>query len=255
MPGHWLLARMGKRVLRPGGVELTRRLLGGVAIGPGDDVVEVAPGLGATTRLLLDAGPGSYTGVDRDPASADLVAALLDGPNRIVRQASAADTGLPDESADVVFGEAYLTMQPQRQKQAIVAELARVLRHGGRFALHEVAYAPDDIGDPVRAEVAAALTGTIKVNVTPLTVSGWEDLLHDHGFRVDLRATAPLHLLEPRRLVADEGVAGAARFVANVARDADARSRVVAMRRAMRSNAPHLQAVGLVATRLGPPSA
>ena len=27
MPGHWVLARMGKRVLRPGGLELTRRLL------------------------------------------------------------------------------------------------------------------------------------------------------------------------------------------------------------------------------------
>jgi hypothetical protein len=25
--GHWLLARLGKRVLRPGGVELTRTLL------------------------------------------------------------------------------------------------------------------------------------------------------------------------------------------------------------------------------------
>ena len=27
MPGHWLLARMGKRVLRPGGVETTGELL------------------------------------------------------------------------------------------------------------------------------------------------------------------------------------------------------------------------------------
>ena len=34
MPGHWLLARLGKRVLRPGGSELTRALLDGLAIGP-----------------------------------------------------------------------------------------------------------------------------------------------------------------------------------------------------------------------------
>jgi hypothetical protein len=27
MPGHWLLARLGKRVLRPGGLELTRSML------------------------------------------------------------------------------------------------------------------------------------------------------------------------------------------------------------------------------------
>ena len=27
LPGHWLLARLGKRVLRPGGLELTSRVL------------------------------------------------------------------------------------------------------------------------------------------------------------------------------------------------------------------------------------
>ena len=64
-------------------------------------------------------------------------------------QASAADTGLPSDSADVVFGEAYLTMQPERSSASsrIVAELALVLRPGGRFALHEVAFTPDDLPD------------------------------------------------------------------------------------------------------------
>lgn len=252
MPGHWLLARLGKRVLRPGGVEMTRQLLDGVSIGPGDDVIEVAPGLGSTTQLLLESGPASYIGVDRDPASADLVARLLDsGPNRKVIQASAADTGLPTDSADVVFGEAYLTMQPHSQKQRIVSELGRVLRPGGRFAVHEVAFAPDDIADPVRAEVAAALRTSIKVNVSPLTVRGWRALLEESGFRVEQTVSAPLHLLEPKRLVADEGARGAARFVLNVLRDGEARSRVVAMRRAMRSNAAHLQAFGIVATFVG----
>src|SRR3546814_9934488 len=71
MPGHWLLARLGKRVLRPGGVEITEQLLAATAIGSSDDVVEVAPGLGATTRRILAAGPASYTGVDRDPARSE----------------------------------------------------------------------------------------------------------------------------------------------------------------------------------------
>lgn len=247
MPGHWLLARLGKRVLRPGGVEMTEQLLGTISITAADDVVEVAPGLGATTALLLAADPASYTGVDRDPASKELVDRLLTGPNRRVIQASAADSGLPDDSADVVVGEAYLTMQPDSLKQRIVGELARVLRPGGRVALHEVAFAPDDIGDDDRDRVAGDLTANIKVNVSPLTVTGWEELLTSHGFEIVGRWTMPLHLLEPRRLIADEGVAGAARFVANVLRDGDARRRVVGMRRAMRANAGHLQAYGLVA--------
>src|SRR3546814_20751337 len=80
---------------------------------------------------------------------------MLDGPNRRVVQASASDTGLPDQSADVVLGEAYLTMQPDSLKRRIVSELERVLRPGGRFALHEVAFAPDDIHDAVRTRVEA----------------------------------------------------------------------------------------------------
>lgn len=251
MPGHWLLARLGKRVLRPGGVELTTQLLDAVAVASEDDVIEVAPGLGAPTRLLLEPGPASYIGVDRDPAAADLVASLLDGPNRSVVHASATDTGLPDQSADVVFGEAYLTMQPDSLKHRALEELSRILRPGGRFALHEVAFAPNDIDDEVKARVSSELTSTIKVNVTPMTVAGWEALLAEHGLSVQERFTAPLHLLEPRRLIADEGIGGAARFVSRVARDSAARGRVLAMRRAMHSNAAHLQSIGLVATRTG----
>jgi hypothetical protein len=53
MPGYVLLARMGKRVLRPGGRELTREVLRGLAIGGADEVVEFAPGLGATAQLIF----------------------------------------------------------------------------------------------------------------------------------------------------------------------------------------------------------
>jgi hypothetical protein len=53
MPGHWLLLRLGKRVLRPGGVELTRRMLDGLNIQANDDVVEFGPGLGVTAGMAL----------------------------------------------------------------------------------------------------------------------------------------------------------------------------------------------------------
>lgn len=249
MPGHWLLARMGKRVLRPGGVEMTRQLLYGLGISPDDDVVEVAPGLGATTRLVLDAGPATYTGVDRDPDAAGLVGGLLDGPDRRIVNSSAQATGLADRCADVVLGEAYLTMQPDRIKHNIVSELARVLRPGGRFALHDIAFAPDDISDADRNRATSELTSTIKVSVNPRTTADWDRLLNEHGLVVLSRHRLPLHLLEPRRLLADEGLVGAAQFVTNVLRDSDARARVRAMRRAMRANSAHLQAYGVVAVR------
>lgn len=249
MPGHWLLASLGRRVLRPGGRELTRWLLDALDIGPSDDVVEVAPGLGATTRLVLDRDPATYVGVDRDPDAVGLVAAGLAGPQRSVVHASAADTGLDDACADVAFGEAYLTMQPISQKARILTELARITRTGGRIGLHEVAFTPDNI-DPERAEsISDELTKRVKVDVTPLTTAGWIDLVEQAGFEVSDRFTAPLRLLEPRRVLADEGLIGATRFASRVARRPDARRRMLAMRSAMRGNRDHLQACGLIAVR------
>src|ERR1043166_9284441 len=70
MPGHWVLARLGKRVLRPGGMELTRRMIAALTIVSADDLIEFAPGLGITAQLALKRHPASYTAVERDPAAA-----------------------------------------------------------------------------------------------------------------------------------------------------------------------------------------
>jgi len=63
MPGHWVLARLGKHVLRPGGMELTRRMLERLAIKPSDEGIEFAPGMGTTARMTLALAPSSYTAV------------------------------------------------------------------------------------------------------------------------------------------------------------------------------------------------
>src|SRR5215213_1729999 len=95
MPGHWVLARLGKRVLRPGGMELTRRMLASLDVGGSDDVVEFAPGMGVTARLTLALRPASYTAVERDEAAARIVQVYLAGDGRRCVLGSAAETGLP----------------------------------------------------------------------------------------------------------------------------------------------------------------
>lgn len=249
MPGHWLLARLGKKVLRPGGVELTNKLLASLDITPGDDVVELAPGLGATTRLILEKNPASYRGVDRDPVAAERVADLVSGPNRSVSAGSAAETGLPDASADVAFGEAYLTMQPASQKARIVAELHRIVRPGGRIGIHEVSF-KSTVSELDRDRIIEELRTSIKVHVSPLSEQDWKDLLESAGFRVFDTAVTPLHLLEPRRLISDEGLFGTLRFVSRVLTSGDSRKRVIAMRRAMSGNDKYLEATMITAVRL-----
>lgn len=50
----WLLARLGKRVLRSGGLGMTQALLADLNIGTSDNMVEFEPGLGVTAHSLLE---------------------------------------------------------------------------------------------------------------------------------------------------------------------------------------------------------
>ncbi|MEM7137998.1 MAG: methyltransferase domain-containing protein [Myxococcota bacterium] len=249
MPGHWLLARMGKRVLRPGGIELTREMLRALDIGPEDHVVELAPGLGATTRLTLDRQPASYTGIERDEAAAKNVKRLLTKPEYRCLTGSAADIGLADRIATAVYGEAMLTMQTATQKRAIVREAFRVLEPGGRYGIHELGLTPDETPDALKDEVKRDLSEAIRVGARPLTLSEWRDVLTAEGFKVEFESTAPMHLLEPRRLIQDEGPGGVARILFNVLRTPTARRRVLAMRRVFHLHRDVLCAVTLVARK------
>ncbi|WP_327727011.1 methyltransferase domain-containing protein [Streptomyces sp. NBC_00487] len=250
MPGHWLLARLGKRVLRPGGVELTRWMLDALGVDPEDRVVELAAGLGATARLTLARRPAAYTAVDRDATAVAALSALTAPGATQVRavRSDAADTRLPDGDATVVYGEAMLTMQPEAAKRRIVREVRRLLDDStGRYAIHELCLLPDDL-DPALAErITHDLREAIHVGARPLTPTAWSDLLADEGFTVTARRTAPMALLEPRRLIADEGPAPALRIAGRALRDPAALRRVLHMRRVFRRHSAHLGAISLLA--------
>lgn len=251
MPGHWLLARLGKRVLRPGGLALTRSLLDALDIRDSDDVVEFAPGMGATTRLVLALGPATYTGIERDEAAAQAVRSRLDHPDHRCMLGTAEQTGLPGACATVVFGEAMLTMQRAEQKERIVREARRLLRPGGRYGIHELCLLPDDLDEATKASVQRELSATIHVGARPLTPWEWKELLAGAGFAVRAEVVAPMRLLEPRQLVRDEGVRGTARFVRNALRDPVARRRVGEMRRLFHRHRHLLGAIALAAAPTG----
>lgn len=251
MPGHWVMAQMGKRVLRPGGLELTRTMLDALAIQPSDRVVELAPGLGVTARLALSRRPASYMGVERDAAAATQVRTLLTGPTQQCQIGRAEETGLPDGSATVIYGEAMLTMHSAGKKSQIVQEAARVLQPGGRYGIHEMCLQPESLPESLRDEISRALSERIRVGARPLTVGEWRAVLENEGFTVTEVQSAPMHLLEGRRFVQDEGIAGTLHFLWNLARHPRARQRVLAMRELFREYAPYLEAVMIVGRKEG----
>lgn len=247
MPGHWLLAQMGKRVLRPGGLELTEKLLAALAIQTTDHVVEFAPGLGLTAQLALAKSPASYTGIEADDAAAAQVQTYLKGDKQTCIVGKAEQTSLPDTAATVVYGEAMLTMQTPSVKQKIVAEAKRLLVPGGRYGIHELCLVPDDLDDEIKLTIQQALSKSIHVGARPLTVLEWKTLLESQGFIVRAQATAPMHLLKLSRMIQDEGIGGTLRIMRNVAGNPAARERILAMRKVFKQYEHHLAAVMLVA--------
>lgn len=247
MQGHWVLARAGKRVLRPGGIELTRKMLEALAISPTDNVVEFAPGMGATASMVLERHPRSYCAVERDAAAASLMRRKYTGVTIVQQRAE--DSGLPSACASVVYSEALLSMQTPQQKGRIIAEACRLLADGGRYGIQELCLVPDRISEDVRREIQEAMSREIHVGVWPLCFSEWNRLFEENGLRVKWSASAPMHLLEPRRLLQDEGIGGGLRIAFNVATNPSLGSRILAMRRLFHKYQKHLGAISIVAER------
>lgn len=248
-PGHWVLARLGKRVLRPGGMALTRQMLKALGIQSNDNVVEFAPGMGVTTRLALELKPATFTAVERDAAAAKIVSGYLSGSGRACIVGNAEETGLTSKSATVVYGEAMLTMQPNEKKRRIVREAYRLLKAGGRYGIHEMCLTADGLDNKARKAAEQELTGVVHHGVRPLTVNEWRSLMESEGFEVQTCAVAPMSLLEPQRLIQDEGLAGALRFAWNLLQYPDARRRVLEMRSSFRRNRKRLGAVTITAIK------
>ena len=98
----------------------------------GDDVLEIGPGFGATTKVLLDLVP-KLTVLEIDHASTELLRAKF-GDRADVVEGSGAEMPFEDRSFSAVVCFTMLHHVPTAQLQdAIFAETARVLRPGGAY--------------------------------------------------------------------------------------------------------------------------
>lgn len=251
MPAHWMLGRLGKRVMRPGGFGPSQRMVAALDIGPADDVVEMWPGLGRTAALALAGRPTSYVGIERGEAEAARARQALRGPEQRCLVAPTYRTGLADGCASVVYGEALLTLEPAPRKVDIVGEAARLLRPGGRYGVHELLLTPDGLSEAAKAEIQTALTQVLRIGARPLTRTEWLRLLADGGFEVRTEETGPLLLLDPRTFVVDEGVGGTAMFLGRAMANPQVLPRLATILRTFHRYRDKIGAITLVADRDG----
>ncbi|MHB1535769.1 MAG: class I SAM-dependent methyltransferase [Acidimicrobiales bacterium] len=166
----------------PGGPALTRRLAEAAGIGAGDEVLDVASGPGTTALLLALEYCAAVVGVDLGSAAVDSANARAEkngaagvGPGRARFVVGDAERlPLPDASVDVVVSECALCTFPD--KAAAAAEMARVLRPGGRVGITDVVI---DAGrlDPELADLA----GWVACLADARPVDGYRTILADAG--------------------------------------------------------------------------
>lgn len=128
----------------PGGLDLTRRLARSLELRPGQRVLDVASGPGATAFLLASEFGVEVDAVDLGPetvARANATAAAEGVADRVrFHLGDAERLPLPDESVDAVVCECAFCTFPDKATAA--AEMARVLRPGGKVGITDVALDP-----------------------------------------------------------------------------------------------------------------
>ncbi len=122
----------------PGGMQLTDRLAGMLSLRPGDRVLDLACGNGASAIHLAERFGVEPVGIDFSSATVDRAraAAATAGIAAEFVVGDAEHLDFEDGSFDAVICECSFCVFPD--KAAVSSELARVLRPGGRVGIGDV---------------------------------------------------------------------------------------------------------------------
>jgi SAM-dependent methyltransferase len=158
--------------LRPGGADLTARLIDCARLPPGSTVLDVGCGPGTTLELLAAAGHRSI-GIDFSPtlavdATAREAVALVGDAERLPLRAA---------SADAALIECVLSALPDKERA--IGEVARVVRPGGLLLLSDMTRAAD-FPEPLNSALA-----WVTCAAGALSPRGYSELLAARGFAVE----------------------------------------------------------------------
>lgn len=249
---HVVLQQIGKTVLRPGGSEATKTVQEMANIQAGDTVLELSAGLGKSSIELAQRYGAKVTLTDIDTfrleKASDRVSKLGLSSLIEVKQVDMFDIAGalgPDAKYDVAQTEASLTHFPRSRKAAF---LNGVATHTDKFILHEVCFKTNDT--KVQEQTKKDMSKVLNIGFIPETTENWQKLLVDAGFTtIDFVSSGDLALLEPMRLIKDEGLMGFAKIAYNVITQPYLLKRMLATRGMISSHSGDLGYVTIVASK------
>jgi arsenite methyltransferase len=174
---------------------------------PGETVLDLGSGAGADVLISAQrvAPTGKAIGLDMTDEMLELARAnakTAGVENVEFVKGYMENMPLADASVDVVISNCVINLSGDKPK--VIAEAARVLRRGGRFAVSDVIAEPD-MDEQTRADMAA-WTGCIAGALTEaefrdsLTHAGFENIeisrthqVHEHAAAAIIRARKPLN--------------------------------------------------------------
>ncbi len=168
------LRKVGDGLIRPGGLELTRKALSLAALPPGSFVLDIGCGTGVSLNLLVDECGFHAVGIDHSMLL--LEDARRRNPLGPFARASGACLPLADSALDAILAECSLSVM--EDVDMTLEECFRVMKHGGLLLIHDVyARAPDGAQSLRGLPIRSCLTGAV-------SEEEWIERLERHGFSV-----------------------------------------------------------------------
>lgn len=245
--GHQVMAAAGKKILRPGGKAATEQLFQWAEFKPGETVLELAASFGYSAIALAKRYGVRVIGVEKNPESvaracANIQAAGLAEQVQVIEGDVFHLERIPGQF-DYVLAEAILTMQSIPGKNKILQGISDRLKPGGKFLSHEL------LVNDREEEIHKALAAVIRVNSTPLSETNWAAACETAGLQVLKRQTGEMGLLNPVRIIQDEGLRDASKFFWNALTQPQVRDRLLAMRSVFRQYQRELGYITLCAQK------
>jgi arsenite methyltransferase len=164
---------------RPGGLDLTAELAGECGLRPGQRVLDVGCGVGATASFLAERYGVAAVGLDCSAPSVD-EAKHRDGRVTWVH-GRAQHVAYPDEHFDAVFCECFLSTQDDPAR--VLQEIRRVLRPAGFLAVTDLYLRTPEVPSSLSSLPAeTCLRGATSIEATlalfdsaGFEVSSWRD--------------------------------------------------------------------------------